>query len=146
MGMKGRKTVLREHMGRLDQEGLTLLIATRDGEVLFRSAGRGIAPLLEALERVSPTRLAGSLVVDRVVGKAGALLICYFKASEVYAGVMSRPAAEVLDRAGISFVAGELTEAIRGCPFERAVAGLTDPEEAYRRLRSLWAQLSSPAL
>ena len=49
----------------------------------------GAAPLLQAIEEIGRDDLAGSIVADKVVGKAAALLMAYFAAGEVYAGILS---------------------------------------------------------
>jgi len=125
---------------RLDALGLNLMIL-KDGATLFSSAMEGIAPLVEAVEELGVGRLEGSTVVDRIVGKAAALIIAYFKAARVYAKVLSRRSAPVLDRCGIVCVAEEVVEEILNregtdmCPFERMVLSIDDPAEGYEVVR-----------
>ena len=51
------------------------LIIFRGNEQVFSSSGRGIAPLIEAIDTVGRESLAGVTTADRVVGKAAALLV-----------------------------------------------------------------------
>lgn len=117
----------------LEAKGLSLMIV-KDGEIVFQGTDHGLRPLLEAVSCIAPSRLRGSTVVDRVVGKAGALLICRFQGKRVYAKTASRAALKLLERYGVSLEAAEVVEAIAGgrCPFEQAVMGIDDPEEGYR--------------
>jgi len=134
---------LKEWLALLERENLRLLVV-KDGEIIFRSPERGLKPLLEAASH--PALLEGSTVIDRVVGKAGALLICYFRAERVYAKTMSEPAAELLKRNGVNFEAEELVEAIGGgCPFEQAVLEINDPGEGFKRLREIAPLQNAPS-
>ena len=108
---------------------------------LFSSATKGVAPLVEAVEELGVKRLEGSVIVDRVVGKAAALIVAYFKAARVYAKVLSRRGASVLDRFGVGCIAEEVVEEILNregtgiCPFERMVLNIDDPAEGYEVVR-----------
>ncbi|MEM2926462.1 MAG: DUF1893 domain-containing protein [Candidatus Bathyarchaeia archaeon] len=127
-------------LARLEEEGLSLLIL-KNGKIVYKSRDGGIAPLLEAIDVVGLGSLSGSIVVDKVVGKAAALLIAYFQAKEVFAKIMSWMGAGILKREGIKFVAKEFVENIRNrdgtglCPFEALVSEVEDSQEAYRLLR-----------
>jgi len=137
---------LKEWLALLEREGLSLLIL-KGGKTVFQSSEHGIRPLLEAVAHLAPAlTLEGSTVIDKVVGKAGALLICYFRGKQVYAKTMSRSAAELLKRNGVDFEAEEVVEAIGGgCPFERAVSEIDDPEEAFVRLSGLTRSVAGRA-
>lgn len=129
---------LKEWLALLEREGLSLLIV-KEGEIIFQSSDHGLKPLLEAASspQLAPA-IEGSTVIDKVVGKAGALLICYFQGKRVYARTLSRLAAKLLERNGVDFEAEEVVEAIGGgCPFEQAVLEIDDPEEAFMRLREI---------
>ena len=91
--------------------------------------------------------LTGFSAADRVVGRATAFLYCLLGVSCVYARVMSRPAAQVLESSGIAWEAGELVEGIinrRGtgpCPFESAVLEIQTPEIALAAIRDKMARM-----
>lgn len=135
-------TTLQEYISLLEEKCLSLLIV-KNNETVFKSSAHGIMPLLEAIERIDADKLSGSLVLDSVVGKAGALLICRFNAGSVRAKTISKPAAELFKRYKIGFETESLVEMIKGkgpadsCPFEQAVLNIDDPEEGYRRLLTL---------
>ena len=116
--------------------GLDLMIL-KEGSTIFSSDRDGIIPLLEAVEDIGLGQLKGSIVVDRIVGKAAALIIGYFKAARVYTKVLSRRGAFVLDNCGIGCVAEEFVEEIMNragtdmCPFEKRVINIEDPVKGY---------------
>lgn len=131
---------MRNLLSRLEDERLSLLIL-KDGAVIYSSRKGGIAPLLDAIEQLGLGRLSKSMVVDKIVGKAAALLIGYFKAEEVFAKLMSTEGARILSKEGIRFFSEETVQNIKNrdgtgiCPFETLVLEVEDPQEAYRLLR-----------
>jgi hypothetical protein len=126
---------------RLYGEELTLVIV-KSGEVLFETVSHRISGFLGAIEQLG-ARLEGASVADRVAGKAIALLCVYAKISEVYAEVMSRKAKAVFEKNGICHEWRELVDNILDlnrsgvCPFEKAAAGISDPERAYAAFKAL---------
>ncbi len=125
----------------LDHQGLSLLIL-KGGGTLYSSREGGMLPLLEAIDQLGLRALADSTVVDRIVGRASALLISYFKAKEVYTKLLSRRAIEILEKNGIAYTAEKVVNTIRKkdgtdiCPFEKMVLTIDNPEEGYRKLKN----------
>jgi len=126
---------------RLYGEELTLVIV-KSGEVLFETVSHRISGFLGAIGQLG-IRLEGASVADRVAGKAIALLCVYVKISEVYAEVMSRKAKAVFEKNGVRHEWSELVDNILDlnrsgvCPFEKAAAGISDPERAYAAFKAL---------
>lgn len=118
------------------------------GQTVYTSAARGVAPLLGFLD--SGTDLRGYAAADRVVGNGAAFLYVLLQVKAVYAGVISQPASETLEKYGIPVTWGTRVPAIQNrthtgpCPIEQAVAGADTPERALsairQRLRQLRAQ------
>ena len=133
---------LKSHLSALDREGVTLYIF-KEGILLYRSVRSGIAPLIEAVNKLGVRSLSGSTVIDKIVGKAAALIISYFQAREVYTHLISRAATKVLDENGIAFYFEKLTDQIKSknglsiCPFELAVEEIDEPKVGYETLRNL---------
>ena len=106
---------------------------------------RGVKPLLSWLDAGLDAK--GLSAADRVVGRATAFLYCLLGVKAVYARVMSRPAREVLERHGIAVESDNLVEGIinrKGtgpCPFEAAVMGSMDAEEALTAIRRKMQQM-----
>ncbi len=105
------------------------------GEFVDRSMERGIRPLFQIVK--SRADREGYSAADKVVGKAAAFMYVLMKVREVFAQVISVPALEVLEGAGIEVSYGECVLAIRNrtdtgfCPMESAVMDVKVPEEAY---------------
>lgn len=110
------------------------LVLCKGDKIIF-SEEKGVSPMLNLLEE--KTDLYGFSAADRVVGKAAAMLFSLAEVKEIYAEVISRPAAEFLTQAGITFSYGEMTEYIinrKGdgkCPMELAVMDISDPADGH---------------
>ncbi len=127
----------------LDALDCTCVVCRGDEVCIARE--RGVKPLLNWLDH--GPELAGFCAADKVVGRATAFLYCLLGVTEVYARVMSRPAAQVLREHGIGVEARELVEGIinrRGtgpCPFEAAVLDIQEAPEALEAIRAKLAQI-----
>lgn len=103
-------------------------------------------PLLEAIETLGRDRLRGTIVADKIIGRAAALLIVYMEAAEAHAALISAAAKEVLNRYGLSYYFAKEVQSIKSrdgviiCPFERLVKEISDPEEAYERIKAKMAE------
>lgn len=130
-----------KYLEELESKRLSLLIY-RDGAVIFSSPGKGIKPLIDAIDSFIKEELRGTIIVDRIVGRAAALISAYMEAAEVHAGIMSTGAMEELRRNNIGFSYLNKTPNIRNlqdsdlCPFERLVQGIHDPLEAYELIKA----------
>jgi hypothetical protein len=125
----------------LYEKGQTLVIAKR-GIIIYETRSDRISGFLEAIDKLK-IDLKGSCVADRVAGKAVALLCVYACVKGVYAVVLSRQAQAVLEKKNVVYQFGELVDNVLDpsrtgtCPFERAAASLSDPEEAYEAFKKL---------
>ena len=134
------------YLALLEDSGQNLLVF-RDGEVIFSSGSRGVAPLVEAVDAFGREGLMGVVTADRIVGRAAALLNVYMGAVEVHALLISAGAEEVLGEHGVGFEFREETDAIKMrdgvvfCPFERLVQGVSDPGEAYLMIRAKLSEM-----
>lgn len=127
----------------LEAQGCTCVVCK--GDVIYTASERGVKPLLNWLD--SGLDLTHFCAADRVVGRATAFLYCLLGVNEVYAHVMSRPAAEVLRSYGISAETDKLVDGIinrRGtgpCPFEAAVMDIETAGEALTAIRKKLTQM-----
>jgi hypothetical protein len=125
---------------RLSQENLSLVIVKK-GRVLFETQARGIGGLLDAIEKVGKN-IRDSSVADRIVGKAAALLLVYSGVVAVFAVTVSNSGIEVLKSHKISHEFEKLVPNILNrekadvCPFEKLVAKVSDPKNAYEALKT----------
>jgi hypothetical protein len=123
----------------LRDQGLSLQIIFGD-VTIYCSDKAGMRPLLESVSSLGRARLRGTIVVDKVVGKAAALLIAYFRPREVQCGTMSIRAKRILGRYQIRYRSAEVVSEICRpgsgdlCPFEMAVIDAETPLQGYRHL------------
>lgn len=128
----------------LSAGGYTCVIC-RDS-LTYHTTERGVRPLLNWLE--NGTDLSGGCAADKVVGKAAAMLYCLLKVKAIYAGVLSQPAKEVLDRHGVAVEYSKIVDAIENrtktglCPMEQATLHLTNPADAPAAIRKKLAELA----
>jgi len=125
---------------RLGQKNLSLVIV-KNGRVLFEKEAHGIRGLLEAVKQLRDN-MAGSSVADRIIGRAAALLLVYSGVVAVFAVTASDGGIEVLKNNHVFHEFGRRVPGILDskrvdvCPFEKLVAGFSDPKEAYEELKA----------
>ncbi len=126
---------------RLSEEKLTLVIV-KNAEVVFETGLHGISGFLDAIEKLE-NELVDASVADRVAGKAVALLCIHARTKALYAETLSRKAKEFLEENLIHHEYDKLVENILRldktgiCPFEKAAMEISNPRDAYVRLKTL---------
>lgn len=124
-------------------QGYTCVLT--DGTAVYTSTRRGVKPLVDFLQ--GETVFTGFFAADKVVGRATAYLYALLGVTELYAQVISQPAAAVLQAHGISvhydtLVPNIINRAGDGiCPFEAAVMDISDPQSAYAAILQKMAQM-----
>ena len=109
------------------------------------SVERGVKSLTDLID--SGRNVSGMSAADTVVGRGAAFLYVKLGVREIFAGVISDPAAEVLSAHGIEFRYDKKVPNIINrdgtglCPMEEATLGTDDPEEAFRRVRAKQEEL-----
>lgn len=117
----------------------TIVIYKSDASIVV-SKDRGVAPLMNLLKE-DKSQLKDSVVVDKVIGKAAALLMAYAEVKEVYTPVISSPALKVFKNHNIIIHYDKEVERIvnrKGdglCPMETLCIGIENPEDAFLRIR-----------
>jgi len=130
----------------LHGKNLTLAIV-KESKLLFESKAHGVSAFLEALEKLGP-KMKDAAVADKVVGKAVALLCIYAGIRAVYAPNLSLKAKQVLERNAVHIKWKTLVDKILDasgtdiCPFEKAAMEISNPAEAYEKLKALSKRLS----
>jgi hypothetical protein len=125
----------------LEESGLNLLVF-RGGETVFSSASGGIMPLIEAIDVLDSEGLGELVTADRIVGRAAVLLNIHLGVSEVHAILISTGAKDLLRVHDVGYHFREETDAIKMkdgviyCPFERLVQDISNPEEAYIKIKT----------
>lgn len=129
---------------RLIREGQAACVVLRDGELVRAEAGRGVTPMIRLYEDGA---LQGAYVVDKIVGKAAAMLMTLGGVSGCYALTVSRAALDWFSGHGIpveyevcaEYIVNRTGDGI--CPMEQTVKELTDPSEALTALKQIIAEL-----
>jgi len=130
---------------RLNERSLTLVVV-KDAEIILETDLRGISGFLEAIKKFGDG-LEGTSVADRVSGKAIALLCVYARVNAVYALILSKGAKSVFEKYAIHHEWKELVENILDvkkagiCPFEKLATEISNPMNAYGRLKALQKSL-----
>lgn len=127
----------------LESPGCTCAFCHGDAEYISRE--RGVKPLLDLLE--SGRDLRRFSAADKVVGRGAAFLYCLLGVHRIHANVLSRPALQVLESAGIRATYTALVDRIRNrtgdglCPIESATLPCSTPEEALAVIRAALHQM-----
>lgn len=118
------------------KENHTIVIYKNDASLVV-SDERGVAPLMKLLSD-NKTQLKDSIIADKVIGKAAALLMIYGYVKEVYTPIISAPAIEVFNNHNIKIHYDKKVERIinrKGdglCPMESLCMNVDNPEDAFR--------------
>jgi hypothetical protein len=134
------------YISELEASGMSLIIH-KEGRVVFRSSSKGLLPHLEAIRGLGREALRGTVVADKIVGRAAALLMLYSLPSEVHAGVITVGGRRLLEEGGVMVFYADEVEAVKVkdgmiyCPFESMVQGISDPEEAYKAIEARMGRL-----
>ncbi|MBQ1477438.1 MAG: DUF1893 domain-containing protein [Erysipelotrichaceae bacterium] len=114
------------------------ILAVRDG-FTYTSFLSGIKPVLLPM-RENREHFKDCRVVDKVIGKASAMLLILSGVKEVYGLVMSKSAVKLLEERGIPYGYDRLEDVILNiagddmCPMEKTVLNIDTPEEAFEAL------------
>jgi len=131
----------------LKEKSLSLVIV-KNGEILFESFSHGISGFLQAIEKLGK-KLEGASMADKIVGRAIALLCIYADVKEVYAETLSRGAKSLFEKYSLYYEWDNLvekildTQKIEACPFEKASKQISNPKEAYEKLKRLYETLKT---
>lgn len=135
------------YLEKLNTSGMSLMIYNH-GKLIFQSAEKGIKPHLDASRELGE-KLHGTIIADKIVGRAAAFLIVHARAVEVHAAVLSKPGMEVLNRYAVPYVIGALVDHVLTedgriyCPFESMVQGIDNVDEAYEAIINKMKSMTS---
>ncbi len=114
----------------------------KDGKTYESDLG-GLRPLMKWLS-TEPELLKDSYVIDKVVGKASAMLLTYGQVRKIHGKLMSKPADEFLTAHNIEHTWDTMVDYIKNqdltdmCPMEKKVRDLKEPEEAFAALSPIF--------
>jgi hypothetical protein len=116
------------------------VVVIKNGQIILKKTGDGIKPILETIEELGD-KMHGSIVGDRILGKASALLCRYANVKAVYSPQATKTAIALLIIGGavsqidqmIPFITNRSGNGL--CPFEKMLEGVGEPNEAYNILK-----------
>lgn len=121
----------------------------KKGKIIYAVKDRGVDPLLNAYDH-NRELMEDAFLVDKIIGKAAAMIAICGGVTSVYGEVMSVSAKEYLKEHGVAVSYGRCVEVISNrtgngiCPIEKSVMEIDDPLEGYhaivKRLDSLKQQ------
>ena len=123
-----------------------VVCAVYNGKDLLTSDLKGIRPWIHWL-RECPERLEDAIVVDKVVGKAAAMLMVVAKIKALYTPIISEQAVQYLKHESIALEYDDIVEFISNanrngmCVMEATVIDTVDAHEGYQQLLQKIQQL-----
>ena len=115
-------------------------VIIKNNKIIHTDKAPGIKPLISLYEN-QPELLKNAFVVDKVIGKAAAMMAVLGGASKVYGVLTSKSAVEFLNKNDVPVEYGELIDMISNragdgiFPLEETVMDIDDPNLAYPKLK-----------
>ncbi len=125
--------------------GQATCVVIKDGKIITTANGSGIRPVLEMYDR---GQLSGAILVDKVIGRATAIIAYAGGAVGCYGITVSKGAYDFLSGKGVPTEYKSLPDHIINrtgtdiCPMEKAVIGIDDTEAAIAAVRETLKKLS----
>ena len=126
----------------LEEEKWNLVIV-KEGQVLFNSRERGIAPFFQAVQSMGKS-LHNAAMADRIVGLAVAMLCLHARITSVYAGIATTGALDMLKGQGVTVSSKNAVPYISNydgtdlCPFEKLARNSRNPAQLFSNLKSMF--------
>ena len=117
------------------KENHTIVILKKNASVIT-SDDRGVSPLIKLLKE-DKLQLQDSIIADKVIGKAAAMLMIYGGVKEVYTPIISSPAIKIFNIVNVKINYDKEVDRIinrKGdglCPMETLCLDIDNPKEAF---------------
>jgi hypothetical protein len=131
----------------LEEQGSALVIV-KDGNLIFESKEKGIKPLYTAFITLGQD-LEGASVVDRVTGRAAAMICVGANIGVLHTKLLSERAIQVLDQSMVEYTYDKLTPYIKNrnqtdtCPVEKLSQGITDIQVLIEKIKGFLSSVSN---
>jgi len=115
------------------------IVVIRYGKIISTKKGNGLKPILETIEELGD-ELKDTIVGDRILGKASALMLRYSNVKAAYSPQATKTAIALMIMGGIPCQVDKLIPFIQNrakdgmCPFEKMLKEVDTPEEAHKIL------------
>lgn len=142
--LKGRKNIINSAKN-LIANGKATCVVIRDGQIINIDSGKGIKPVITLYEQ---GLFADSTVVDKIIGKATAMILVLGKVKACHGVTVSKNALKYLTEHNVFVTFDTCVDNIINrsgdgiCPMEQTVKDIDSPEEALAALKSKLKELS----
>ena len=116
------------------------VVVVDNGKIWRKKKGQDIRPFLEVIEEMGD-EIHYSVIGDRIIGRASALLCRYSKVRAVYSPQATKTAIALLIMGSIPAQVDKLIPFIKNrdgsglCPFEKMLENIYEPKKAYNFLK-----------
>ncbi len=111
-----------------------------DEKIIYTDKSIGVKPIIKVIEE-NPMLIKNNIIVDKVIGKAAALLLIKYKVKKVCGYLMSETAIDMLERYNIEYEFQRKVKYITNrtndglCPLEDSVKDTDDLDDAEIRIK-----------
>jgi hypothetical protein len=143
------KKMIKESADLIKSGKTECVLITADNSVITGS-GRGLMPLLKIYDE-NYSKMHNAIVVDKVVGKAAAVVAVSGKAKHIHALLISKDAIEFLQQRNVSFSYDLAVPHILNnsrtdlCPLEKSVFETDDIDEGIKAVKAKADELKKAA-
>ena len=131
-------------------DGKAGCVIIKKGKIIHDENGRGIAPILD-IYRQHPDKMKNAYLVDKVIGKAAAMVAICGKVKFVHAELICDSAVEILEKHHIDVTYTKRVKDILNrrrdglCPMEKTVLNISDPATGVTALEAAVAKMQAAA-
>ncbi len=131
--------MLKKQYDKIKNEQATLIII-KNNEVVCSDSGIGVKPIMKVINE-NPDIIKNAIVIDKVIGKAAAMLLIKFGAIEVHGLLMSKTAIRMFEMHDIKYCYENLVDTIHNktasglCPLEDSVKNTDDLQTAFENIK-----------
>ncbi len=137
--------MIKQYYTRIHNQISSFIIVKKD-TILHEDIDIGVKPIMKIIHS-NPTLLQDNIIIDKVIGKAAAILLVKYKAKEVHGLLMSESAMQVLKKhnipyyyeASVPFIKNRSNDGL--CPLEDSVYKCDDIEQGYENIKKRIEQL-----
>ncbi len=137
---------INQQLQQLIDAGQASFLIIKDDILVYQDLGIGVKPIIKVINS-NPDLITDAIIIDKVIGKAAAMLLIKFKAQAVHGLLMSETALKLLDRHGLKYQYDNLVPYIANrnndglCPLEDSVKDTDDLDQGYSNILARISEL-----
>lgn len=116
------------------------LIIVKDDKIVYKSKKESVGSIVGLLENHSQL-LKESIVADKIIGRAVAMICDYSSVQFCYGKIVSSGAVDIFEKRNLDYKAENIVKAIKNrdntdlCPIEKLTLDVDDSEEGIKRIK-----------